>query len=62
MTMPCLFFVGETDPSYAGARECANLLPNAEFVSFPGLGHDVDFQSHLVLPHIKKFLEMVGHA
>jgi pimeloyl-ACP methyl ester carboxylesterase len=62
MTMPCLFFVGETDPSYAGARKCANLLPNAEFGSFPGLGHDVDFQSHLVLPHIKKFLEKVGHT
>jgi pimeloyl-ACP methyl ester carboxylesterase len=62
MTMPCLFFVGETDPSYAGARKCANLLPIAEFVSFPGLGHDVDFQSHLVLPHITKFLEKVGHT
>jgi pimeloyl-ACP methyl ester carboxylesterase len=59
MTMPCLFFVGEADPSYAGARECASLLPDAEFVSFPGFGHDVDFQSRLVLPHITKFLEKV---
>jgi len=62
MTMPCLLFIGEADPSYAGAKRCANLLPDAEFVSFPGLGHEVDFQSHLVLPHIKKFLEKVGHT
>jgi len=58
MTMPCLFYVGEADEGYAGARKCANLLPNAEFVSFPGLGHtEVNLRSHLVLPHITKFLE-----
>jgi pimeloyl-ACP methyl ester carboxylesterase len=62
MTMPCLFFVGEADPSYAGAKKCANLLPDAEFISFHGQGHDVDFQSHLVLPHIKKFLEKVAYT
>ena len=62
MTMPCLFFIGEADPSYAGAKKCANLLPNAEFVSFPGLRHvDVNLQSRLVLPHTMKFLEKVGH-
>jgi hypothetical protein len=55
--MPCLLFVGVADPNYAGARKCANLLPNAEFVPFPGPGHEVDYQSHLVLPHMKKFLE-----
>jgi len=60
MTMPCLLFIGEADPSYGGAKKCANLLPNAEFVSFPGLGHDVDYQSHLVLPHIKRFLKSVA--
>jgi len=62
MTMPCLFYVGEADECYASVRKCASLLPNAEFVSFPGLGHEVDFQSHLVLPHIKKFLEKLGHT
>jgi pimeloyl-ACP methyl ester carboxylesterase len=64
MTMPCLFYVGEADECYAGARKCANLLPNAEFVSFPGLGHfEVGVsQSHLVLPHITKFLEKAGHT
>jgi pimeloyl-ACP methyl ester carboxylesterase len=63
MTMPCLFYVGEADECYAGARKCANLLPNAEFVSFPDLGHlEVGLQSHLVLPHIKKFLEKVDRT
>ena len=64
MTMPCLFFVGEADPNYAGARKCANRMRNAEFISFPGLRHqEVEVsQSHLVLPHVTKFLEKVGHT
>jgi len=63
MTMPCLFFVGEADEGYAGAKKCAGLLPNAEFVSFPGRGHlEVISQSHLALPHIDKFLEKVGQS
>jgi pimeloyl-ACP methyl ester carboxylesterase len=64
MTMPCLFYVGEADECYAGARKCANLLPKAKFISFPGLSHfEVGVsQSHLVLPHITKFLEKAGHT
>ena len=63
MTMPCLFFVGEADEGYAGARKCANRMRNAEFISFPGLGHfEVLLQSHLVLPHITKFLERVSRT
>lgn len=64
MTMPCLLFVGEADPNCAGARKCANRMRNAEFISFPGLGHfEVEVsQSHLVLPHITKFLEKLDHA
>jgi pimeloyl-ACP methyl ester carboxylesterase len=65
MTVPCLFLVCEADPNCAGARKCANRMRNAEFVSFPGIGH-FDFfearQSHSLLPHITKFLEKVGHA
>jgi len=58
MTMPCLFFVGEADGNYAGARKCAKRMHNAEFVSFHALGHfEVVSQSSLVLPHITKFLE-----
>jgi pimeloyl-ACP methyl ester carboxylesterase len=57
MTMPCLIFVGETDSECAGARECVKHMQNAEFISFPGLGHHVYAHSHLVLPHVTKFLE-----
>jgi len=57
MTMPCLIFVGEADPLYSGAKECAKNMPNATFVSFPGLSHfEVTSQRHLLLPHITKFL------
>lgn len=57
MTVPCLIFVGEADPNYAGANRCARRMHNVEFISFPGLRHlEVISQSHLVLPHITKFL------
>jgi pimeloyl-ACP methyl ester carboxylesterase len=61
MTMPVLLFVGESDSYYAGARECAKSIPNATFISFPGLGHaDIEARKDLVLPHITKFLKKVG--
>jgi len=63
MTMPCLFFVGEADPNFAGAKKCANLMRNAEFISIPGLGHlEVISQSQLALPHITKFLEKIKQS
>ena len=37
MTMPCLLYVGEADSYYPGALECVKHIPNAHFVSFPGL-------------------------
>jgi pimeloyl-ACP methyl ester carboxylesterase len=61
MTMPVLLLVGESDSYYAGARECVKSIPNATFVSFPGLGHTGTFlRKDLVLPHIIKFLKKVG--
>jgi len=60
MTMPCLVFAGEADSEYAGARECVKNMPNATFISLPGLSHfEVMAQRHLVLPHITKFLAKV---
>lgn len=60
MTMPCLVFVGEADPLYAGAKECVKSMANATFISFPGLSHvEVMTQRHLVLPHITKFLAKI---
>jgi len=63
MTMPCLIFAGEADPLHSGAKECAENMPNATFISLPGLGHfEVLSQIHLLLPHIKKFLARVSRA
>jgi pimeloyl-ACP methyl ester carboxylesterase len=61
MTMPVLLFVGETDAFYSGVRECSKSIPNATFISFPGLGHaDIEARKDLVLPHITKFLMKAG--
>jgi pimeloyl-ACP methyl ester carboxylesterase len=60
MTLPCLLYAGEADANYSGAKECCKHIPNVTFVSLPGLNHPEAFvQSHLVLPHIRKFLATV---
>ncbi len=63
MTMPILLYVGENDDlaSPMAVQENANRLPNATFVSLPGLDHfQAGRRSDLVLPHIKKFLAQVS--
>ncbi|HEY4684619.1 MAG TPA: alpha/beta hydrolase [Dehalococcoidia bacterium] len=61
MTMPCLVFAGEDDTAFAGLHELAALIPNASFVSYPGLGHvQVYWRSDLVLPHVTAFLARVS--
>jgi pimeloyl-ACP methyl ester carboxylesterase len=63
ITVPCLIFIGEADSNFAGAKECVKHIRSAEFVSFPGLNHaQVDSDSHLVLPHIIKFLEKASQT
>ena len=58
MTMPCLLFAGDADPNYSRVKECVAHMPNATFVSVPGLGHVETFlQSNRVLPAIKQFLD-----
>jgi len=57
MIMPCLLFVGETDPRFAQMHECLNHLVNATFFSLPGCGHiDAFARSDLVLPNVVTFL------
>ena len=57
MTMPCLIYVGEADGSFPKAQETAEKMPNAAFVSLPGLNHAETFiRSDLVLPHVTEFL------
>jgi pimeloyl-ACP methyl ester carboxylesterase len=61
ISLPCLVYCGDLDPSYTGAKECVNHMPKARFVSLPGLHHGTAFaQSDLVLPHIKEFLSKVN--
>ncbi len=40
LSMPVLLLAGEEDPKYMQlGREMARVIPNAEFVSVPGVGH-----------------------
>lgn len=57
ITVPCLLFVGESDPWYSLVRDNANQIANVTFVSFPGLGHpEVMRHPELVLPEVINFL------
>jgi pimeloyl-ACP methyl ester carboxylesterase len=60
LKIPILIFVGDADPAYAGAKEAAARMPDATFVTVPGMNHDQALMhSELVLPHVKKFLAEV---
>jgi pimeloyl-ACP methyl ester carboxylesterase len=60
VTVPCLFFVGEEDEGYPRQKECIDRMPNATFISFPGLDHiEAGFRIDLLQPHIIKFLDEV---
>jgi len=60
MTMPCLLYIGEADSYYPGAQACVQHIPNARFVSFPGLDHSQTSQaSQLVVPQVTQFLRQV---
>ena len=63
ISVPCLVSCGELDEGgfHAAASECVNHIPNARFVSFPGLNHGTAFSRiDLVLPHAKEFLAGVS--
>ncbi|MDA0769784.1 MAG: alpha/beta fold hydrolase [Chloroflexi bacterium] len=61
MTMPCFVYVGEADSLFQDVKRCAEQMPNAEFVSLPGLDHGQGFRySHEALPHVRQFLANVN--
>lgn len=61
INVPCLIFAGEADGFCARAKKGAAAMPDARFVSFPGLNHvQTSRTSELVLPHVKKFLAEVN--
>jgi pimeloyl-ACP methyl ester carboxylesterase len=58
VTVPCLFFIGEEDEGYSRQKKYIEYLPNATFVSFPGLDHiEAGFRVDLLMPHVTKFLD-----
>ena len=61
ISVPCLLYCGDLDPRHPGAKEGAKRMPQATFVSLPGLDHVPAFvRSDMALPHVKKFLAEVS--
>jgi pimeloyl-ACP methyl ester carboxylesterase len=61
VTVPCLLFAGEATDEHSGMQECVKSMPNATFVSLPGLDHIEAFgRTDLVLPHVRRFLAEVS--
>jgi pimeloyl-ACP methyl ester carboxylesterase len=59
-TTPLLLYAGEHDGSWPYLQEVAPQIPNATFISFPGLNHFTCYtESATVLPEIMRFLEGV---
>jgi pimeloyl-ACP methyl ester carboxylesterase len=57
ITVPVLLFAGEYDPAYPSAKETGERLPNAQFISLPGLDHvQAGTRVDLLLPHIREFM------
>ena len=59
--IPCLLFAGSLDTyPYGASKKCAELMPNARFLSLPGLDHGSALrESQAVLPHVLSFLNQV---
>jgi pimeloyl-ACP methyl ester carboxylesterase len=58
---PCLLYAGEEDPyNHSIAKDCAEIMRCAEFLSLPGLNHlGAITQSSVVITHVLTFLEKV---
>jgi pimeloyl-ACP methyl ester carboxylesterase len=57
MTMPCLLFVGETEPRLPDVHVCMQHIPNVTFFVVPGCDHFGAWaRSDEVLPHVRAFL------
>ena len=60
-SIPCLLMVGEADAAYSRVKTCSRLIPNAKFISFPGLGHTGSFLNRAELvQHIRRFLNSLA--
>jgi pimeloyl-ACP methyl ester carboxylesterase len=60
LPVPCLIYVGDADPRHPESETYVRLIPDATFVSLPGLDHMTGISpSDLVLPHVRTFLDRV---
>ena len=61
MTVPCLLIVGGLDLAYPAAQKCAQQMPDAKFITVPGVDHIEGLRRcDLLLPHVTQFLKIVG--
>ena len=61
LELPCLFYAGDQDILYDRAKQTAELIQNARFVSIPGLDHvEAIRQSDKVLPLVLSFIKEAG--
>ncbi|MCW4037969.1 MAG: alpha/beta hydrolase [Candidatus Bathyarchaeota archaeon] len=64
IAVPCLLYAGERDPFPIKMKEAAKRIPDARFVSLPGLNHREAFREaqarNIILPHVKRFLTRVS--
>lgn len=57
MRMPSLLYAGDADAPHDGMRDAAAKMPNARFISLPGLAHVPALYQHAsILPRIMDFL------
>ena len=60
LPVPCLIYVGDADTRHSQSEAYVRLIPDATFVSLPGLDHMTGIsRSDLVLPHVRAFLDRV---
>jgi pimeloyl-ACP methyl ester carboxylesterase len=63
MAMPCLLFVGETEPRLPDVQMCMQHIPNVAFFVVPRYDHFGAWaRSDLVLPHVTTFLAQYQHT
>jgi pimeloyl-ACP methyl ester carboxylesterase len=56
--VPCLVYCGEQDPFHTGAQESVCHIPEARFVTLPGLNHITAYaRSDQIVTHVRTFLE-----
>lgn len=57
VNIPCLVYAGDVSNEHETAKQAVNMMPNATFISLPGLDHyDGLRRSDLVIPIVKEYL------